>query len=42
MEFIVLDDPEESARIWKMRGALVKAVEAVSEQEPVDLVVTIS
>ena len=20
MEFIVLDDPEESARIWKMRG----------------------
>lgn len=42
MEFIVLDDPEESARIWKMRGALVKAVEAVSEQEPVDLVVPIS
>ena len=42
MAFIVLDDPEESARIWKMRGSLVKAVEAVSEQEPVDLVVPIS
>ena len=31
-----------AAEIWKVRGALVKAVEAVSEQEPVDLVVPIN
>ena len=30
------------ANIWKVRGCLVKAVEAVSEQEPVDLVVPIN
>lgn len=42
IDFIVLNDPEQAAEIWKMRGALVKAVEAVSEQEPVDLVVPIS
>lgn len=29
------------ADIWKVRGALVKAVEAFSEQEPVDIVVPI-
>lgn len=40
--FIVLDDPAYTADIWKVRGALVKAVEAVSEQEPVDIVVPIS
>lgn len=42
MDFIVLDNPEYAADIWKVRGALVKAVEAVSEQEPVDIVVPIS
>ncbi|MDD3221926.1 MAG: FAD-binding protein [Clostridia bacterium] len=42
IDFVVLDDPEKAAAIWKTRGALVKAVEAVSEQEPVDLVVPIS
>ena len=40
--FIPLTDPEMAAEIWKVRGALVKAVEAVSEQEPVDLVVPIN
>ena len=30
-----------AADIWKVRGALVKAVEAFSEQEPVDIVVPI-
>ncbi len=38
----VLNDSEESLNIWRVRGALVKAVEAVSEQEPLDIVVPIS
>ena len=42
LDFILLDTPERTAEIWKVRGCLVKAVEAVSEQEPVDLVVPIS
>lgn len=41
LDFITLDDPETAANIWKVRGCLVKAVEAFSEQEPVDLVVPI-
>lgn len=39
---IVLDDPLVSQNVWKIRGCLVKAVEAVSEQEPLDIVVPIS
>lgn len=42
MEYIPLDDPDYAADIWKVRGALVKAVEATYEQEPVDIVVPIS
>lgn len=42
LDCIVLTDPTQAADIWKVRGALVKAVEAVSEQEPVDIVVPIS
>ncbi len=42
LDFIVLDDPAVAADIWKVRGALVKAVEAVSEQEPVDIVVPVN
>lgn len=42
MDCIVLTDPVYSADIWKVRGCLVKAVEEVSEQEPVDLVVPIN
>lgn len=42
LDFIPLTDPAYAADIWKVRGCLVKAVEAVSEQEPVDLVVPIS
>ncbi len=42
IDYIMLDDPNYAADIWKVRGALVKAVEAVSEQEPVDIVVPIS
>ncbi len=42
LDYVVLEDPACAADIWKVRGALVKAVEAVSEQEPVDIVVPIS
>lgn len=42
LDYITLEDPEQAANIWKIRGCLVKAVEAVSEQEPVDLVVPIN
>lgn len=42
IDYVVLTDPKQAADIWKVRGALVKAVEAVSEQEPVDIVVPIS
>ena len=42
LDYILLTDPQQAADIWKVRGALVKAVEAVSEQEPVDIVVPIS
>lgn len=42
LDFLILDDPAQAADIWRLRGALVKAVEAVSEQEPVDIVVPIS
>lgn len=44
-QVIILDSssPElDSSNIWKIRGCLVKAVEAVSEQEPLDIVVPIS
>lgn len=39
---LALTDKEEAANVWKIRGALVKAVEAVSEQEPLDVVVPIN
>ena len=42
LDFISLTDPAYAADIWRVRGCLVKAVEAVSEQEPVDLVVPIN
>ena len=42
LDFIELSDPALSADIWRVRGCLVKAVEAYSEQEPVDLVVPIN
>ena len=42
LDFIPLTDPVYAADIWRVRGCLVKAVEAVSEQEPVDLVVPIN
>ena len=41
IDYLLLKDPEKASDIWKVRGALVKAVEAFSEQEPVDIVVPI-
>ena len=41
LDYLPLWDPQQSADIWAVRGCLVKAVEAVSEQEPIDLVVPI-
>ncbi|MBE6023104.1 MAG: FAD-binding protein [Cellulosilyticum sp.] len=41
LDFIVLEDEQTKSDVWKIRGALVKAVEVVSEQEPVDIVVPI-
>ena len=41
LDYFPLWDPKQSADIWAVRGCLVKAVEAVSEQEPIDLVVPI-
>ena len=41
VDFIVLDTPQLISDVWQIRGCLVKAVEAISEQEPVDLVVPI-
>lgn len=37
-----LEDKEVAADVWRVRGVLVKAVEAVSEQEPLDIVVPIN
>lgn len=42
LDFLVLEGKEECRNVWKIRGALVKAVEAVSEQEPVDIVVPVN
>lgn len=41
LDFIPFGDPARAAEIWSVRGCLVKAVEAISEQEPVDIVVPI-
>lgn len=42
LSIIELSDKELAANVWKIRGVLVKAVEAVSEQEPLDIVVPIN
>ena len=42
LSILPLEDKEEAARVWKIRGMLVKGVEAVSEQEPMDIVVPIN
>ncbi|MBQ3584651.1 MAG: FAD-binding protein [Lachnospiraceae bacterium] len=42
LSVLPLTNKMEAANVWKIRGALVKAVEAVSEQEPLDIVVPIN
>lgn len=42
LDVITLKDAAQAAEIWRVRGALVKAAEAVSEQEPMDIVVPTS
>lgn len=37
-----LSDAAVASNVWKIRGVLVKAVESVSEQEPLDIVVPIN
>lgn len=39
---IPLNDKKLTEDVWKIRGVLVRAVEAVSEQEPLDIVVPIN
>lgn len=41
LDFILLDNSEIIDRTWKLRGALVIAVESISEEEPIDIVVPI-
>ena len=41
LDVLVINDREQADAIWMVRGALVKAVEAISEQEPIDVVVPI-
>ncbi|GIM30130.1 2-hydroxy-acid oxidase [Clostridium polyendosporum] len=42
IDFILLNKKEDIDRTWQIRGALVTAIEAVSEQEPIDIVVPIN
>lgn len=42
ISILKLTDKEVAGNVWKIRGVLVKAVEAVSEQEPLDIVVPIN
>jgi glycolate oxidase len=42
VEFLRLDDKDLQLRVWQIRGCLVKAVEAVCEQEPLDIVAPIN
>lgn len=41
LDFLPARDAVQTEEIWRVRGCLVRAVEATSEQEPVDLVVPI-
>lgn len=41
LDFLQLED-HVATNVWNIRGALVKAVEAVSEQEPIDIVIPIN
>lgn len=42
LDYLVLEDKKLLNETWQIRGAIVKAVEAYSEQEPIDIVVPIN
>lgn len=42
LEVILLEDEKEMQVTWKIRGAIVTAIEANSQQEPIDIVVPIN
>ncbi len=42
LDYILLTDPAYANDIWKVRGALVNAIEAVSQQEPSDITVPVN
>lgn len=40
--YFVAEDSNQASQIWTIRGSLVRAVEAVTEQDPIDIVVPIN
>lgn len=40
--YVIPKTPAEAAQIWAIRGSLVRAVEAVTQQDPIDIVVPIN
>lgn len=41
-DFFVAEDNKQTNQIWTIRGSLVRAVEAVTQQDPIDIVVPIN
>lgn len=41
-EHFIAETAEQASQIWAVRGSLVRAVEAVTEQDPIDIVVPIN
>ncbi|MCX8683095.1 FAD-binding oxidoreductase [Gilliamella sp. B2889] len=41
-DYFVAEDSNQASQIWTIRGSLVRAVEAVTEQDPIDIVVPIN
>ncbi|MDF7667008.1 FAD-binding oxidoreductase [Orbaceae bacterium ESL0727] len=42
VDYVIPQTAEETQQIWAVRGSLVRAVEAVSQQDPIDIVVPIN
>ena len=41
-DYFVAQDSNQTSQIWTIRGSLVRAVEAITEQDPIDIVVPIN
>lgn len=41
-DYFVAEDNNQTNQIWTIRGSLVRAVEAITEQDPIDIVVPIN